>query len=341
MINLEKPKQEISKDSTENFNQLETLPVVVEKNHEIFEKEILEVDQEINKQKESILNVEHKVGDIRQNLELSGDVEIPSIENNKKKIILLEEKKILLEKQLREVLSHDVSKKYESVINEVKKTKIDWANSSELVRRLKLKGATDEDVEQIKNWLINNTSEARTVILPPDKFLEAVNVLKEMTQQENLGEAAGFHVSGEVKNVPEDIKSSIFLKEKVIPSLATQKEEKKEINTETLHHEMGHVVQDGLLESELYNKDFNPKFKNTAPDKEYVGNINETDTRIRSMFRNLGSDFNPEKEVFGKKQLQILREKLKKGELTKDTKDLLDHYDDIALVKMANRLPAI
>lgn len=340
MIDLEKPKQEIIKSLVENSEKTENAPVFVEENQEIFEKEISKVDQEINKQKEIILDVEYKVGDIRKNLGLHGDVEIPSIENNKNKIFSLEEKKILLEKKLKEVLSHDVSKNYENAINEVKKTKIDWANSSELVRRLKLKGATDEDVEQIKNWLINNTNEAKTVILPPEKFSEAVEILKEMTQQGDLEQASGFHIPGEAKNVPEEIQSSIFLKEKNTPSLLGYKQSEKKIDTEILHHEMGHVAQDGLLNSELYN-DFNPKFKETAQDKEYIGNINETDTRIRAMFRNLGSDFNPEKEVFGKKQLQILREKLERRELTQDVKDLLDHYDDITLVKMANRLPAI
>lgn len=59
------------------------------------------------------------------------------------------------------------------------------------------------------------------------------------------------------------------------------------------------------------------------------------------MFNNLGLSFDPEKEVFGRKHLEILREKQKNGLLDKDTKDLLDHYDDIELVKLANRMPAI
>lgn len=344
MISLEKTEQEENKTLAENVEKVEkpeVASIFVEQNQENIEKELFETDQEINKQKETVGFTEQRIDELRRGFGLSGDVEIPSIENNRKKIISLDEKKIFLEKKLQEILSHDVSKNYEDVINEAKKSKIDWVNSSELTRRLKLKGINDEEVSQIKDWLKNNVTNARTIILPPNKFKEAINILQEMTQNESLQQAKGFHVEGGVENIPEEIKSSIFLQESSIPPLpGSQQQVEKTINTETLHHELGHVTEEGVLSSGLY-EDFNPKFKETAPDKEYVGTIQEIDTRIRSMFRNLSNDFDPQKEVFGKKQLQILRDKLSSGGLDKDTKDLLEHYDDITLVRMANRLPAI
>lgn len=273
---------------------------------------------------------------------LGEESDIPSISFNIRNKHELEKRKIELENKLQELLKFDVSEKYQEVIDQVKKSKINWAESNELSRRLKLKGATDEDVIQIKNWLIDNTASAKTFILSQDKFKEVLDILSEITGEENIKKASAFHVPGGRTDIPDNIKSSVFIKEKPpAPPLPGQGNKHIEnINVNELHHEFGHVAEDGILNSELY-QDWKPVFKENAPDKDYVGLINETDTRIRSMYRDLGDVFNPQKEVFGKKHLEILKNKLAKGQLNKDTKDLFEHYDDITIIKMANRMPAI
>jgi hypothetical protein len=253
-----------------------------------------------------------------------------------------ENQRVILEKKLQELLTSDVSEKYQDIITQVRQSKINWAKSDELARRLKLKGATDEDVVQVKNWLIDNTSNAKTFILSPDKFKEVINVLHELTGEENIKKASAFHVPGGRADIPEYVKSSVVIKENLVPLPLPGQETTltDRININELHHEFGHVAQDGLLDSELY-QNWKPVFKEGAPDREYVGLINETDTRIRSMYRDLGEAFDPQKEVFGKKHLEVLKAKLTKGQTNEDTKDLFEHYDDIAIIKMANRMPAI
>lgn len=307
------------------------------------ESDIAEIDLGIKKQDEVITGTTMKVNDIRYEMGLLGEEsDIPSIRFNIENKSKLENRKKILEDKLQELLKSDVSEKYTDVINEIKNSKIDWAQSEELSRRLKLKGATDEDVLQVKNWLIDNTSNAKTFILPPDKFKEVVSVLHEMTGEENIREGSAFHVPGGRTDIPEYVKSSVIIKEKLplppFPGQETKSTDRIDVNE--LHHEFGHVAQDGLLDSELY-QDWKPVFKEGAPDKDYVGLINETDTRVRSMYRDLGETFDPQKEVFGKKHLGILRDKLAKGQLNNDTKDLFEHYDDITIMKMANRMPAI
>ncbi len=219
---------------------------------------------------------------------------MPSVDISKKSVQVLENKKLELESKLQDILKHDTSEKYSEVINEVKQSKIDWANSTELARRLKLKGASDEDVVQVKNWLIDNTNNAKTFVLPNEKFKEAISVLHEMTGEENIKQGAAFYVPGGRDDVPENIKSSVFVKENVPrPPMPGQNEiSKPTIDTTFLHHEFGHLAQDGLLDSDLY-QDWKPKFKESAPDKEYVGLINETDTRITSVFRDLEGVYDP------------------------------------------------
>ncbi len=340
----------VKKESiTAIYTKLENNEVInVLENPSKFESDIIEyrlnkLSFTIENQKRIIDSTTSKVNEIRSRLGAEGEENnIPSIDFNKKEVIQLENKKIELQNKLQEILKSDVSEKHTDIINEIKQSKIDWAHSEELTRRLKLKGATDEDVLQIKNWLIDNTTNAKTFILPPSKFKEVVDVLHEMTGEENIKEGRAFYLPGGRDDVPENIKSSVFMQENIAkPPIPGQEDEvKNTIDKNTLHHELGHVAQDGLLESELYN-DWNPKFKDSAPDKNYVGLINETDTRIRSMYRELGEVFDPQKEVFGKKHLEILKNKLSTGKLNKDTEDLFKHYDDATLIKLANRLPAI
>lgn len=341
-MNLEK---DISQNSEEIPKKeiVNKTPDVKQVTVDSLKNDLMNIDLEIKKEDEIISSTTAKVNNIRHEMGLLGEESnIPSIDFNIKKRGEFENNKIILENKLQELLRSDVSEKYIDVINEIKKSKIDWAQSEELSRRLKLKGATDEDVLQVKNWLIDNTSNAKTFILPSDKFKEVVDVLSEMTGEENIKEGGALHVPGGITDVPEYIKSSVIIKENLpLPPLPGQETKPTgRIDVNDLHHEFGHVAQDGLLESELY-QDWKPVFKESAPEKEYVGLINETDTRIRSMYRDLGETFDPQKEVFGKKHLEILRDKLAKGQLNKDTKDLLDHYDDITIMKIANRMPAI
>jgi hypothetical protein len=336
---------EIKKNNKENLINVEkesTVIFPVDSNK--LESEINDISNKININKETIINTTQKVGDIRSELGLIGEVIIPSINFNKNEIIKLENKKQELEARLSEILKSDISNAYKDIIEKTKQSKIDWAKSTELERRFKLKGLTEEDILNVKEWLIDNTNNAKTVILPREKYEELKSVISEMTNETEVLDGAGFYSPGGRDDLPEEAKNSIFMKENIVPPMIFKDRtipERKYIDEKTLSHELGHAAQDGLLEAEEFSGTWNPKFKDGAPDKEYVGQIQETDTRIRSMFNNLGLSFDPEKEVFGRKHLEILREKQKNGLLDKDTKDLLDHYDDIELVKLANRMPAI
>ncbi len=342
-LNIYYNMEEISKKEVVSNSPLEKQEQIIPVTENNFVKELENTNLEITRHQDVVSNTIKEINLIRVDLGLSGEkTDIPSIESDKKQIVQLENKKIQLEKKLQELLKFDVSEKYKDIIDKVKKSKIDWAHSDELARRLKLRGATGEDVVQVKNWLINNTNNAKTFILPSDTFKNVVDVLREMTGEDGLQEGQAFHVSGGRTDVPEYITSSVFMKETPAkPPIPGQEYRPAEtIDTNVLQHEVGHVAQDGLLDSELYG-DWKPTFKEGAPDKEYVGLIYETDTRIRSMFRDLGETFDPKKEVFGKKHLEILRDKLTKGQLDQDTKDLFSHYDDATIMKFANRLPAI
>ena len=99
-------------------------------------------------------------------------------------------------------------------------------------------------------------------------------------------------------------------------------------------------ASDGLWGSELF-KDWNPKMKSGAPDPEYFGSLEETDTRIRAMFRELKGIYDPHKAPFGKKELVYLHQLKNSLSLGSDARDLLDHYDDDELIRISNILPAI
>lgn len=330
-------------ETLEHSSEVPIQPEVIPETPENITEAIEETSQKINLEKLVVSSTTEKVHVIRQELGLpEQEILIPSNQTHEIKITVLENKKAELEHKLNIILQSDISEKYATEIDTARQSKINWASSDELSRRLKLKGASEEDVIQIKNWLIDNATQAKSFVLSPEKFQNVKDILQEMTGEENIQQGSAFHVPGGREDIPEIIKSSVFLKEKPpMPPIPGQlKNQRSTINTTELNHEFGHVTQDGLLESELY-KDWNPKFKNGAPDKEYIGLIQETDTRIRSMYNELGSTFDPQKEVFGKKQLEAIREKISKGEVNNDTKDLFDHYDDVELIKMANRMPSI
>lgn len=344
---LRMEESEIKNNNFENNNPVEIKQITDEApTEEQLKEEVVEISNKINLQQESATSTTKRVNEIRNELGLVGqETNIPSVDITIKNITQLENKKVELEKKLSEILKSDVSEKYIDIISKIKKSKIDWANSEELARRLKLKGVDDNDVTKIKEWLISNTNDVKTFVLPPDKFKEVIEIINEITQDDSIKQGAAFYVPGGRDDIHEDFKNAVFVPEKVTPPLPVPNGEiipqKEYVNETQLSHELGHATQDGLLQADEFTNTWEPKFKNGAPDKEYVGQIQETDTRIRSMFNTLGSSFDPNKEVFGKKQLEILREKQKNGLLDKDTKDLLDHYDDIELVKLANRMPAI
>lgn len=308
----------------------------------------IEIENSINqiiKNQETIIDTTEKVNNIRHEIGAVGEENnIPSLEFNKKEITKLELRKAELEKKLLEILKSNISEDYKDIIGVIKQSKIDWANSRELERRLKLKGADNDDILNIKEWLINNVNNVKTFILPKDKYEELKSVIYEMTDEKNVLDGEGFYSPGGRDDLPEEAKNSIFMKENTVPPMRTIDgviPERKYVDKKTFSHELGHATQDGLLEAEEFSNTWSPKFKESAPDKEYVGQIQETDTRIRSMFNTLGDSLNIENEIFGKKHLEILRDKLSKGMLDKDTKDLLEHYDDGEIIKMANRMPAI
>ena len=294
---------------------------------------------QLEKKNTLITTTTNEVNAVRHDLGLTGVEEnIPSIAGEKEEVVVLEHTKALLEKRLQELLQGDVSENYASVIAEVKQSKIDWAHSEELSRRLKLKGADDEDVAMVRQWLVDNTTGTKTVVLPPREYTSAMEVLREITKEKSIGDGNALYVAGGNTTIPEYVKNTVFVQEKPAippaPGHPTPKEERVDMGM--LHHEFGHAAQDGLLESDLY-KDWNPSFKPDAPNKEYVGEIKETDTRIRSMFRDLGGLFDPQKEPFTQKHLDQLRTAI----TSKDTKDLFAHYDDATIIKLANELPAI
>lgn len=337
-----KSTENIKEDIPDVSESIESTSVVSEVlTHEQILSKLDKVVIDKKRQEEIIVETSQKVEDLRRELGMELDGPIPSLDGNRQKVKSLEEERAELERRLEEVLSADVSHKYADVIKKVKESKIDWANSDELARRLKLKGASDEDVVQVREWLISNATDAKTFILPPDKFAEAVDVLNQMTGEDSLKQGAAFHMPGGRSDIPEHVKSSIFIREKPAqPPLPGREAPQPTVDSGILHHEYGHVTQDGLLQSELY-KDYSPKIKEGAPDPEYVGSINETDTRIRSMFNDLIGVFDPKKEKFTEVQLALLKEKRSRGTLSKDVIDLLDHFDDEQIIELANEMPAI
>lgn len=311
---------------------------------DVIQKEIKDIEHDIGARASLLKETQDTLRSMSADLGVDGStLDSPVIHAYTHDISVLESKRVALEQKLNELLSSDVSEKYKDLIEDVRQSKIDWAHSEELARRLKLKGATNEDVQQVRDWLVDNAREAKTFVLPSAIFHDVVLVLREMTGHENVEEASAFHVSGGMGNVPDHIKNSIFLRESPPIPIPSQAEaslgENPRIITE-LHHEFGHVTQDGLLESELYS-DWNPVFKEGAPDPEYMGLIHETDTRIRSMFRDISELFDPRTDEFGEKEIQTLKEKLRQGTLSRDTIDLISHYDDSVLIDLARNMPAI
>ena len=215
--------------------------------------------------------------------------------------------------------------------------------SPEFARRIKLTGASEEDLEQIRAWIVANLTNGEVHIFQEEDLTAIKGKLVEYSKLESGEEEVrfergrAFYVNGNSKHLPARVLNNVYVPEttfepKVYPAGASTEG--------LLSHEMGHQAQDGLLESELY-RDWKPKIKDGAPDAEYIGNIIETDTRIRALFREIRDAYDPTKEPFGEAQLALIRDKRKQGLLERDTVDLLDHYDDAELIRIANFLPAL
>jgi hypothetical protein len=215
----------------------------------------------------------------------------------------------------------------------------------------------EEQLVSVKEQLRKNITDGDVKILDSKNYNELATTLSEYgdgpgVSRADIEASMGMHIDKSTSEVPEAVKGSVFIKEQKImkspplpqlknhsaPTVSPEEKEAKRIN-ELLSHEIGHQGIEELHDTHYHN--IKTKTKINAPDPEYVGSFKETDARLRSMFNSLDEVFDPEKEVFGKKQLLLLREKAARGQLNQDTKDLLDHYDDIDLVKMANRFPAL
>ncbi|MBX4181408.1 hypothetical protein KW807_00915 [Candidatus Parcubacteria bacterium] len=238
--------------------------------------------------------------------------------------------------ELRQILSDNFTPQHQELIQDTRQSKLNWVQSESFATRLKNKGASDEDVEQIKNKLTQNALDGNVYILSPENFSKTVDHLHRVTGETNIKEAAAFHN-------PEN--KMVVLKQSSAPPMpplpgkpAQPYKPTLKVDETQLHHEYGHLVAGDLWKNKIF-KDWNPKFKTDAPDPEYVGKIQETDTRIRSMFRDLGGKFNPNNQKFTPEHLKSLREM--GGKISNDTRDLLAHYDDEELVRLANEMPAI
>jgi hypothetical protein len=309
---------------------------------------INQVDIKIEGQKRTIHHTTSEVERLRTLLRLpKKEIDIPSIEFNKQKINTLNNEKALLKSKLEELLLFNKSHEHIDVLTEAAENKMNWINSGELERRLKETGASDEKIVEMKEKLLNNLENGKPIILPEDKFREMKEILSEVSGQD-ITIGTGFHIDND-DVVPETMRNSIVFPEHKpipkpplpgVPFTSIVPETKTSISNQTLHHELGHLTQDGLLHSDLY-KSTKLETREGSPDPKYVGNILETDTRIQSVFRDLKGLFDPHQEKFQERHVELLKEKLKFNELSQDTKDLLAHYDDEKLIEIINTLPAI
>mgnify|MGYP001627651094 CR=1 FL=1 len=100
------------------------------------------------------------------------------------------------------------------------------------------------------------------------------------------------------------------------------------------------MTESRLLDSELFN-DWSTVFKEGTPAPECIGLISETDTRIRSMYRDLADIFDPYADTSGPEYLQVPHDRSRQVRISKDSSDLLKHYSDETLVHLARTMPAI
>ncbi len=321
------------------LEKLDKVPNVVDETQENIRAGLEVISGDIKTREAAIVNTAARVNEIRHSLGLeSEETDIPSVVLNRKSISELKGRQRELENQLKYLLSFDRSADFIDYINEVKNSKIDWSNSPEFERRLKAKGVSDEDIKNIKVWLRENVVNTKTFLLPPNRYLDALYILKEMSVVSNSNTTNmpyGFYVN----QAPQDsgIKNSVILP--LVPSMAPGYEGVFGVDPTDLHHELGHAADGGIL-NHVY-KDTKLPVRPDLPASDYIGQTIETDTRIRSMFRDLDGLFDPHSEKFNQTHLEELKERSKEGSISTDTYDLLEHYDDDQLIEIANTMPAI
>lgn len=241
-------------------------------------------------------------------------------------------------RKIQPILTSSTTPHHQELVQDVRQSKLDWIQSEAFAQRLQTWGATMEDIENIREQLTQNALDGNAYILSPDKFKQTVNILQKTTGEENIKEASAFHDS---------VNHSIFLQERTAPPrppLSGQNTHQftptPKVDPTELHHEYGHLVAGDIWDKPLF-RNWKPRFKAGAPDSAYVGLIQETDTRIRSMFRDIRELFDPVSEKFDLKHLVMVKKLRGQGQVSKDTKDLLEHYDDNFLIELANTMPAI
>jgi len=242
-----------------------------------------------------------------------------------------------IEREVQPVLTSSTTPHHQELVQDVRQSKLDWIQSEAFAQRLQTWGATIEDVEKIRDQLAQNAMDGNAYILSPDKFKQTINILQKTTGEKNIKEASAFHDSDN---------HSIFLQERIIsprpplPGQTTPQTPTPQVDATELNHEYGHLVAGDIWKGPLF-RNWKPRFKAGTPDSTYVGLIHETDTRIRSMFRDVREFFDPTSDKFDLKHLMIVKKLRGQGQVSKDTKDLLEHYDDDFLIELANTMPAI
>lgn len=339
-------------DITALYSKLETNEVVNllenpgELEEQIIQYRLQKLSEKIDIEKSVIESTTTAVNTLRHGtFHLEGEeTNIPSITTNKKSLEQFDAQKAMLLQKLSEIVHEkNVAHKHYDQLTSIAEEKIHWINSDEFERRLKLTNATDEEIAQARTMLIENIELGKPIVLPTEYFQEAKDILAELTDKKVLKTANGIHVDKVgTEGVPSYLDRSVILEEKTKPGMPplpgdTAPSPVTFVESTVANHEIGHLTQDGLLESELY-KDVNLQTKKNSPDPEYIGTTFETDTRIRSMFKELSHVFDPEKESFTQDHLDLLRSR---GTKSKDIRDLFEHYDDETIIKLANELPAI
>ncbi len=242
------------------------------------------------------------------------------------------------EKRVQSIITSNIAQHHQEFVQDVRQSKLDWIQSEAFAQRLQTWGATLEGIKKLKEQLTQNALDGNAYILPPDKFKQVVDILQKTTGEKNIKDASAFHDS---------VNHSVFLQERMIPPIppilgqdVTQPAATPKVDITELNHEYGHLVAGDIWDKPFF-RNWKPRFKAGAPDSSYIGMIHETDTRIRSMFRDVREFFDPNSDKFDLKHLMIVKKLRGQGQVSKDTKDLLEHYDDDFLIELANTMPAI
>lgn len=246
-----------------------------------------------------------------------------------------------IEGRLSEILSRETTERYKGEISAIKNEKIAWVQSDAFGKRILQRGASEEDLAQVRQWLLTNIETTKVHLLPSEEYTDFVKGLAEHARisgspEDSVLVSEGLHTSLN-PGCPPSMRESVMILDKARPPM---EDFGKRLSTNILRHELGHAMQDGLLESELY-ADVVPKTKEGAPDPTYIGTLVEIDVRIRAMYSDLGEAYDPTAGPLTLEHLNALKKIKSSGKLSHDSLDLLAHVDDDEIVRLANILPAI